>query len=183
MNTPHTTTSRNISSGPVRGQLIYLTADDRAHMVRLLRAADDATDAGDHTALEQARADINTLIAPIFEVWRDGDDEMWRAYPYGCPDAAANDEPAGDGITYVEDATSRPIDEVTVTAIEHRQGTSLSAHLSEKSARDEVYEHVAEGWQDEELGPIPDDRDEAIAAYFEDNAEESWISDPVSLTA
>lgn len=182
MNTPHITTS-STSSGPVRGQLIYLTADDRSHMVRLLRAADDATHAGDHTALEQARADINTLIAPIFEVWRDdGDDELWSAYPYARPDAAANDEPVGDGTTYVEGATSRPIGEVTVTAIEHKHGTNLSAHLTSEGARDGVYGFAAEWWQEDEMGPIPDDREETIAVYFEENGDESWIEDTVNIT-
>src|ERR1017187_1356209 len=57
---------------------------------------------------------------------------------------------------------------VQVLMVEHRHGTNTSVHRTEEAARDELHGYVVMWWEQEmEDQVMPEDRDEAIKAYFE----------------
>jgi hypothetical protein len=67
---------------------------------------------------------------------------------------------------------------VHVLSIEHRHGTTLTAHTSDTRATKALFQYVREYW--DESGPgregetIPKDQDEAIDAYFHEHPEEFY---------
>lgn len=68
------------------------------------------------------------------------------------------------------------VPEVTVLAVDHKHGTNFSAHTTYESALGDLHDYVATEWPTRGEGDMPDDRDEAIEAYFHENAaDESWV--------
>lgn len=68
---------------------------------------------------------------------------------------------------------------VWVLRIEHRHGFNMEAFTTEELATESLYEYVKEWWAKD--GPkdaaVPEDRDEAIEAYFESNGESHDITE------
>ena len=60
---------------------------------------------------------------------------------------------------------------VWVLAIDHKHGTDISVHTTEKGARKALYQYCAEWWGedlDKKYGPLKDlERDDVIQAYFD----------------
>jgi len=69
-----------------------------------------------------------------------------------------------------------------VGVIGNRYGVSTYVAVSEDVLRNEVFEYVKEWWQ-KEIGdlPIPQDRDQAIEAYFEKIESETCVIDSTTL--
>ena len=67
---------------------------------------------------------------------------------------------------------SKKAKNVHALLISHRHGTDVNVAKSEKGAMKLLYEYVEEEWHDF-MGdaPMPEDRDKAIAAYFEEAGE------------
>ena len=66
--------------------------------------------------------------------------------------------------------------------LSRRDGVSTHVAVSEDALRDEILEYVKEWWQ-EEIGdlPMPQDRDQAIEAYFEKVESETFMIDSTTL--
>lgn len=71
--------------------------------------------------------------------------------------------------------------QVWCVCIVHEYGTNVTAHSTEEKAKDSLFEFVKEWWQREindhhDNTTIPEDRDEAIAYYFEHGRPEEWYA-------
>lgn len=69
---------------------------------------------------------------------------------------------------------------VHVLLIEHKHGSITNVYATGQAAYDALHEYVAENWYDDD-GPIPADQDAAIEAYFEDNGDEFYTLNDVSV--
>lgn len=71
---------------------------------------------------------------------------------------------------------------IWVGVIGNNYGVSTYVAVSEDALRDEILEYVKEWWQ-KEIGdlPMPQDRDQAIEAYFEKVESETCVIDSATL--
>jgi len=75
-----------------------------------------------------------------------------------------------------------------ILVIDTKYGTDATAHATEESAREELYEYVADNWgafQIEDHGELATlDRDAAIDAYFREHFCQDWYHiTPATLKA
>lgn len=77
---------------------------------------------------------------------------------------------------------------VWLLSIEHRHGVNYSAHITESGAERGLLSHVAEWWDDEmqrrlgdDLPPMPEEPQEAIAAYFAEIEDEFWTIEEIPV--
>lgn len=76
---------------------------------------------------------------------------------------------------------SGPLYLLTITT---KHGDSHELYTSENAAKDAVYDYVVQYWSevDRSSTPVPEDKDEAIALYFEDSPEDDWTIEPISVS-
>lgn len=64
---------------------------------------------------------------------------------------------------------------IFILTIDTKYGIDTLAFTSHDKAIASLYQFVAEWWEDEDMvGPIPDDANEAIALYFNNNEDEFY---------
>jgi hypothetical protein len=68
---------------------------------------------------------------------------------------------------------------VFLASIDHKHGTNRSLHRTEAAAMAEVYDYVVHWWDFED--GMPEDRAEAIGAYFEAAEDEFYAVEPLEL--
>jgi hypothetical protein len=71
---------------------------------------------------------------------------------------------------------------VWILRISHRHGSDVTVHRTQDGAMDALYQYVYQWWSSEGLrGRCPENRDRAIARYFEAQADEYWDLDAGEL--
>jgi hypothetical protein len=94
----------------------------------------------------------------------------------------SQDELDGYGETMARALSGKDDVTVWVLSIDHRHGTNVYVHETEPGAKDSLVDYVRENWEDEvgrgfselDAEPPADDQ-EAIDAYFDEVADESYI--------
>lgn len=80
---------------------------------------------------------------------------------------------------------SGPLYLLTITT---KHGDSHELYTNEDAAKHAVYDYVVQYWSEvgrwsdaDPSAPVPEDKDEAIALYFEDSPEDDWSIEPVAV--
>jgi hypothetical protein len=55
---------------------------------------------------------------------------------------------------------------VWISSVDQSSGVRLSVHLSEEAMWHDLYDMASDDWDEEELGPMPDDHQEGAEAYL-----------------
>lgn len=84
-------------------------------------------------------------------------------------------------MTSTDPSTER--ESVTVVTIDHRHGTTVSAHRTEAGAQRVLREHVETWWHElaDEPGPVPDSPSAAIDEYFTRHPSDFYTTEVVEL--
>lgn len=84
-------------------------------------------------------------------------------------------------MTSTDPSTER--DSVTVVTIDHRHGTTVSAHRTEEGAQRVLHEHAETWWHElaDDPGPVPEDAAAAIEEYFARHSSDFYTSEVVEL--
>ncbi|MCZ4587628.1 hypothetical protein O4328_28740 [Rhodococcus opacus] len=71
-------------------------------------------------------------------------------------------------MTGSETSTAPTRESVTVVTIDHRHGTTVTAHRTEQGAERALHDHATTWWHElaDDPGPIPDEPSAAIEEYF-----------------
>ena len=72
---------------------------------------------------------------------------------------------------------------IYLAMIEHDYGVNLYAAATEQELEDKIFSFVEMWWPAEDLGPIPENKGEAIQIYFDDNPDERVIWDEDHMDA
>lgn len=88
---------------------------------------------------------------------------------------------ASSAMTSTDPSTER--ESVTVVTIDHRHGTTVSAHRTEEGAQRVLHEHAETWWHElaDDPGPVPEDAAAAIEEYFARHPSEFYTTEVVDL--
>jgi hypothetical protein len=68
---------------------------------------------------------------------------------------------------------------VIILVINHKHGTDYGLYFSGQRAWDALHDYVVEFWEEDEMGPIPEDQQTAIDEYFEYHLGNEWYDMPI----